>query len=150
MDLLAPVKRFDDFQQRNGALPVPLAVVKKFGDDQAGSLAALVAYYAFFSLFPLLLVFVTVLGFVLSGDPSAQRAVENSVLGQFPIISDQIRGQQLQGHALALVIGVLTTLFAGLGVTDAVAERVRPDMGGARSRIGPTSSARSCAACSCC
>ncbi len=119
MDLLAPVKRFDAFQQRNRALRVPFAVIKKFGDDQAGSLAALVAYYAFFSLFPLLLVFVTVLGFVLSGDPSAQRAVENSVLGQFPIISDQIRGHQLQGHALALVIGVLTTLFAGLGITDA-------------------------------
>ena len=119
MDLLAPVKRFDAFQQRNRALRVPFAVIKKFGDDQAGSLAALVAYYAFFSLFPLLLVFVTVLGFVLSGDPSAQRAVENSVLGQFPVISDQIRGHQLQGHALALVIGVLTTLLAGLGITAA-------------------------------
>ena len=40
-------------------------MVRKFGNDQAGSLAALVAYYAFFSLFPLLLVFVTVLGYVL-------------------------------------------------------------------------------------
>ena len=46
-------------------------VVKKFGDDQAGYLAALIAYYAFFSLFPLLLVFVTILGFVL--ERQAQR-----------------------------------------------------------------------------
>ena len=81
VDLLAPVKKFDGFQQRNRALRVPFAVIKKFGDDQAGSLAALVAYYAFFSLFPLLLVFVTVLGFVLHGDPSAQKSVANSVLG---------------------------------------------------------------------
>jgi membrane protein len=116
---MAPVKKFDAFQQRNRALRIPFAVIKKFGDDQAGSLAALVAYYAFFSIFPLLLVFVTVLGFVLNGDPSAQKSVENSVLGQFPIISDQIRGHHLQGHAISLVIGVLTTLFAGLGITGA-------------------------------
>jgi membrane protein len=119
VDLLAPVKRFDAFQQHSRALRVPFAVIKKFGDDQAGSLAALVAYYAFFSLFPLLLVFVTVLGFVLNGDPSAQTSVANSVLGQFPVIASQIKGHQLQGHAISLVIGVLTTLLAGFGVTSA-------------------------------
>jgi len=119
VDLLAPVKRFDKYQQHSRALRIPMAVVKKFGDDQAGSLAALVAYYAFFSLFPLLLVFVTVLGFVLHGDPSAQKSVENSVLGQFPVIKDQIQGHQLKGHAASLVIGVLTTLLAGFGVTSA-------------------------------
>jgi membrane protein len=119
VDPLAPVKRFDAFQQHNRGLRVPFAVIKKFGDDQAGSLAALVAYYAFFSLFPLLLVFVTVLGFVLNGDPGAQKSVENSVLGQFPIIKGQIQGHQLQGHAISLVIGVVTTLLAGLGVTAA-------------------------------
>jgi membrane protein len=119
VDLLSPVKKFDRYQQHSRALRIPMAVVKKFGDDQAGSLAALVAYYAFFSLFPLLLVFVTVLGFVLHGDPSAQKSVANSVLGQFPVISDQIKGRQLQGHAISLVIGVLTTLLAGFGVTSA-------------------------------
>ena len=45
------------------------AVIKKFSDDQAGQLAALISYYGFVSLFPLLLVFVTILGFVLQGDP---------------------------------------------------------------------------------
>ena len=43
----------------------PRAVFKKFGEDKAGYLAALVAYYGFFSLFPLMLVMVTVLGYVL-------------------------------------------------------------------------------------
>ena len=50
-------------------------MVKKFGDDRASSLAALVAYYAFFSLFPLLLAFVSILGFVLEGDPSLRDKV---------------------------------------------------------------------------
>jgi membrane protein len=119
VDLLAPAKKFDAFQQQSRALRIPFAVLKKFGDDQAGSLAALVAYYAFFSLFPLLLVFVTVLGFVLNGDPSAQKSVENSVLGQFPIISNQIKGHHLQGHAVSLIIGIVTTLLAGFGITAA-------------------------------
>ena len=60
---------FDRAQRKHPVLAVPVAVVKKFGDDQGGGLAALVAYYSFFSLFPLLLVFVTVLGFVLQGNP---------------------------------------------------------------------------------
>jgi YihY family inner membrane protein len=94
-------------------------VIKKFGDDQAGSLAALVAYYAFFSIFPLLLVVVTVLGFVLQGDPSAEQSVRNSVLGHFPVISDQLQHETLKGHTFALVIGIITSLLAGLGVTQA-------------------------------
>lgn len=48
----APLRKFDDFQQRHGAVGFPLAVVKKFGDDHAGNLAAPIAHYAFFSIFP--------------------------------------------------------------------------------------------------
>lgn len=144
MDLLAPLKEFDRRQQQSRWLRVPVAVVKKFGDDGAGGLAALVAYYAFFSLFPLLLVAVTVLGFVLQGDPSAQKSVEQSVLGQFPVIGDQIRNKTLEGHTFALVIGVLTALLAGLGVTQgaqnalnqvwAVPRKRRPNFLGSRLR----------------
>ena len=94
-------------------------MIKKFGDDQGGSLAALVAYYSFFSLFPLLLVFVTVLGFVLQGDPAAQRSVEHSVLAQFPIIGEKITPTALHGRTIALVLGLITSLWAGLGVTQA-------------------------------
>ncbi|MGI8506402.1 MAG: YihY/virulence factor BrkB family protein [Solirubrobacteraceae bacterium] len=120
MDFLGPVRAFDRFQQRHRASAIPMAVVKKFGDDQGGSLAALIAYYAFFSLFPLLLVFVTVLGFVLQGDPSAQTAVKNSALSQFPIVGDQLKKiGGLHGSVIALVIGIVTSLFAGLGVTQA-------------------------------
>jgi membrane protein len=119
VDLLRPVRRFDRFQQSHKWLAVPMAVVKKFGDDQAGSLAALVAYYAFFSLFPLLLVLTTILGFVLQGNPGAQRSVEHSVLGQFPVIGDQIKVHALTGSTGALVIGLVTSLLGGMGVTQA-------------------------------
>jgi YihY family inner membrane protein len=115
------VRAFDGVQQRHRSLAVPMAVVKKFGDDQGGSLAALVAYYSFFSLFPLLLVFVTVLSYVLQGDVGAQESIRNSVLAQFPIIGKDISQNihQLHGHILALVLGLVTSLLAGLGVTNA-------------------------------
>ena len=87
MDLLGPVHRFDDYQQRRRWLALPMAVVKKFGDDHGGNLASLVAWYGFFSLFPLLLVFATILGYVLAGDPGTRQSVEHAVQSQFPAIA---------------------------------------------------------------
>ena len=74
MDLMRPVRAFDVLQQRRKGLAIPIAVLKKFGNDQASNLAALIAYFGFFSLFPLLLVFTTILGFVLRNNPSAQHS----------------------------------------------------------------------------
>jgi membrane protein len=119
MDPLRQLKRFDAFQQRHDSLAIPLAVVKKFGDDQAGNLAALVAYYAFFSLFPLLLVFVTILGYVLQGNHAEIMSVENSVQANFPAIKGIITFNSLHGSIVALVLGSLTSLWSGLGVTGA-------------------------------
>src|SRR5438128_6085182 len=118
MDIQRTLRTVDDFQQRRRWLAFPFAVFKEFGDDQAGNLAALIAYYGFFSLFPLLLVLVTVLGFVLHGHPGLQDRVLNSTLGQFPIIGDQLRTNvhSLQGSGFALAIGVGGTLYGGLGV----------------------------------
>ncbi|HEY3239508.1 MAG TPA: ribonuclease BN, partial [Acidimicrobiia bacterium] len=62
------LERIDAVQRRRPWLAFPVAVLKKFGDDRASRLAALVSYYGFFSLFPLLLVLTTGLGFVLAGN----------------------------------------------------------------------------------
>ena len=111
----------DSFQQRHRGLSFLAAVVKKFGDDGAGRLAALIAYYGFFALFPLLLVFVTVLGFVLEGNRSAQESVLDSTLKQFPIIGNQLQHNvhSLTGSGVGLAIGVVGSLLAGLGITGA-------------------------------
>lgn len=95
------------------------ATIKKNGEDQAGSFAVAVAFYAFFSIFPLLLVFVTVLGYVLAGDQSLMDSVRSSVLDRFPVIGDSIR-HGLKGSGLALVLGLLLSLWAGSGVTGAM------------------------------
>ncbi len=117
MDLLRPVRRFDRFQQKHKGWAIPMAVIRKFGNDQAGHLAALMAYYAFFSIFPLLLVFTTILGFVLQGDPHFRQSVEDSVVGQFPGL--QLAQHPLTGSVPAIVIGLVGSLWGGLGVTQA-------------------------------
>ena len=119
MDILRPVRAFDRYQQQRRWLAIPMAVIKKFGDDQAGSLAALVAYYAFFSIFPILLVFTTVLGFVLQGDAGTRASVITTIEKQIPVVGTQIHVNDLKGSVGAIVIGLVTSLLAGLGVTNA-------------------------------
>jgi membrane protein len=119
VDFLKPVRAFDRLQRRTPALGFPLAVVKKFSDDQASHLAALVAYYGFFSLFPLLLVLVTGLGYVLQDNSDLYDTIVDSALGQFPVIGDDIQIGALTGDTAALIIGLLGALWAGLGVTVA-------------------------------
>ncbi|MEJ7891880.1 MAG: YihY/virulence factor BrkB family protein [Solirubrobacteraceae bacterium] len=117
MDFLAPAKGFDRYQRQHRWLAVPMALIKKFGDDQASNLAALIAYYAFFSLFPLLLVVVTTVGFILEGNPEAQEAVVDSAVKQIPLVGDQIEGGSLKGNGIALVVGLVGAILSGLGVT---------------------------------
>jgi YihY family inner membrane protein len=121
MSLTDRLRGLDRRQQRHPPIAFGAAVIKKFGDDGAGQLAALIAYYGFVSLFPLLLVLVTVLGFVLEGDPTTQASVLHSALGQFPIIGQQLQNNihSLKGSAGALLIGVAGLLLGGLGVVGA-------------------------------
>jgi membrane protein len=109
----------DRRQQAGRRLSFVAAVIKKFGDDQGGQLAALIAYYGFVSLFPLLLVLVTVLGFVLQGDPGEQQKILNGALGQFPIVSSELKLHSLTGSGIGLAIGVVGSLLAGMGITGA-------------------------------
>jgi YihY family inner membrane protein len=115
------LRRVDRFQQEHRPLGFVFGVVKKFGDDRGGSLAAVLAYYGFISLFPLLLVVVTVLGFVLHGNESLQRDLIDSALGDFPVIGTQLRNnvKALGGNGLALAIGLAASLWGALGVTQA-------------------------------
>ncbi len=118
IDVKRATRRADAVQQRNPWLAFPYAVVKKFGDDEAGNLAALVAYYGFFSLFPLLLAFVTILSMVLHGNSDLQQRIEGSALARLPVVGEEISRNvhTLQGSGLALVLALALALWAGLGV----------------------------------
>ncbi|WP_338892873.1 YihY/virulence factor BrkB family protein [Rhodococcus sovatensis] len=108
-------------QRKHPALGFPLAVIYKFVDDQGGYLAALIAYYAFVSLFPLLLLASTILGIVLAGNPELQEQILDSALSQIPIIgADMGEPDKIGGGTIGLVVGVLGSLYGGLGVAVAV------------------------------
>jgi YihY family inner membrane protein len=108
----------DKQHQQRAWIAFPYAVMKKFGDDQAGNLAALIAYYGFLSLFPLMLVFVTLLGLLLQNNPQLQDTIRTSALANFPVLGEQISEnvRSLRGSGLALAIGLALALWAGLGV----------------------------------
>jgi membrane protein len=113
------LREVDRRQQQTKGVRFIVAVIKKFSEDQGGQLAALLAYYGFVALFPLLLVMVTIVGFVLQGDPHEQQKILDGTLGQFPLISDQLKLHSLKGSAFGLAIGVVGSLLAGMGITNA-------------------------------
>lgn len=113
----------DRVQQRRRPLGVAVAVFKRFGEHDGGRLAATVSYYAFFSVFPLLLVFVTVLGIVLRDDDALRQDLVDGALGQIPVIGSQLADTGgLPGSGVVLVLGIATALWAGLGAVAALRE----------------------------
>jgi YihY family inner membrane protein len=118
MDVLA---RLDAYQRRHRWAGLPLAVAYKFYDDQAAYLAALMTYYGFLALFPLLLFLVAVLSSVLSGNPQVQQALLNSALREFPVIGDQIvhNIRSFHGSPFAVAVGVAGSLYGALNVAQA-------------------------------
>ena len=103
------VRRLDRYQRRHRSTAFAFGVVKKFGDDRGGALAALLTYYGFLSLFPLLLLLVTGLGFVVGNDPALQRRLLHSALAEFPIIGAQIQQNihALRANGFGLAIGIV-------------------------------------------
>jgi membrane protein len=108
----------DRLQRRRAPLAFTVGVFKKYGEDQGGQLSALMTYYGFISLFPLLLVFVTILGFALQGNRSLRHQIEEGTLGQFPLLNDQLKLHSLSGSGLALAVGLVLTLLGGLAITN--------------------------------
>ncbi len=116
------IRRIDAFQQRHPVPSFVFGVVKKYGDDNAGSLTVQVTYAMFVSVFPLLLLLVTILSIVLADHPAERARVLHSALGQFPIIGQQL-GHNI--HALkrsswiGLVIGIVGLVYGSTGLAQA-------------------------------
>lgn len=103
------IRRADAAQQQHTPVAFLFGVVKKFGDDNGGALVANLAYTAFVSVFPLLLILVTVLVNIAAGDPSLRNGVISGATTQFPLI-----GQQLAHNIHALRRASFASLIAGL------------------------------------
>ncbi|HSP29101.1 MAG TPA: YihY/virulence factor BrkB family protein, partial [Ilumatobacteraceae bacterium] len=118
---MALTERVDAFQRRHPVAGFPIGVIYKFGEDQGPYLAALITYYGFLSLFPLLLLLTSVLGFVLDGRPELQQQILDSTLSQFPVIGDELADPRgLQGSVGAIIVGGLVALYGALGIAQAI------------------------------
>lgn len=113
MDVKRRLARLDAAQQARPALAIPVATLKKFGEDKSSNLAAMMAFWAFFSIFPLMLAAVTLLGYVL---PEAdKKRVMEQVAGYMPLLDPSTIGG-LNGSVLALVFGLLAAFWSGSSV----------------------------------
>lgn len=143
---MSTADRLDRFQRRHPWAGFPLAVAYKFFDDQGNYLTAMITYYGFLSLFPLLLLLVSILGFALHNDPGLQEQVLDSALARLPVIGQQLAEnvQSLRGSMVAVVVGLVGGLYGSLGVVQAaqnafnkvwaVPRHARPDPVRARLR----------------
>lgn len=120
--LEATLRRVDGAQQRHTIPAFLIGVMKKFGDDNAGALTVQVTYAMFVTVFPLLLILVTVLGIVLADNPSDRQRVLNSAFGQFPIVGQQLAHNlhaMKRSSVFGLVVGVIGLVYGSTGLAQA-------------------------------
>ncbi len=116
------IRAVDALQQRHAWLAVPIAVWKKFGDDQAGNLAALIAYSALVAIFPLLLLLLTVVDIVFKNDPARQKKVVDYALANYPVIGSDLENSigHLNQTGIALAVAVVGIFIGALGVANSL------------------------------
>jgi YihY family inner membrane protein len=116
------IERIDVAQQSFAPAAFVFGVIKKYGDDRGGSLSALITFYGLLSVFPLLLLFVTIAGIFL-GNTHLEKTLVNSALAQFPVIGDELAANihaLSQGHPLAFIVSVIGLLWGSFGITNSL------------------------------
>jgi YihY family inner membrane protein len=110
-------RRADAAQQRWLPTAFVVGVAKKYGDDNGGVLAANLAYAAFVSVFPLLLILVTVLVNIAADNRGLRAAIVSGATSQFPYIGKQLADNIHALHQSSLVGLVVGLLLLAWGVT---------------------------------
>lgn len=133
----------DRVLRRFGPVRVLWAIFKKYGEDDGAKLAATIAYFGFFSIFPALLAGVSIAGFILQGNPELRDRVIDTAVGQIPMVGSAVGEGGLQGSGIALATGLIGALWGGLSSMDALQRALNVVNGvpwhertqGARARI---------------
>lgn len=132
---MSVVDRLDTYQRKHKRIGLPLGVIYKFVDDQGAYLAALITYYALLSIFPLLLLLTSILGFLVQGNDSLRETLVDGVLAQLPVIGNELKSPSgLKGNVVAVIIGSITAAYGGLGVAQALQHAMNTVWGVPRHR----------------
>jgi len=115
--MLALLRRLDSYQRRKAPAAIFVAILKKASDDSAGNFAALITYYGFLSLFPLLLLAISILGFVVQNNQDALQTIQSSALARIPPLGNTLASGHLRGSGLGVLVGALGALWGGLSIT---------------------------------
>ncbi len=117
-------KKVDTYQRKHTVTAFSVAVIKRYGDDKVGKQAALITYYAFLSLFPLLLIFMTGLGMLAGSNPELQQRISDEVFRYFPALSGDLRDNvdTIKGSGFGLVLQILVLLYGARGLAAMLQE----------------------------
>jgi YihY family inner membrane protein len=112
------LQRIDQWQQRRRGVSFLTATLVRYHEDRGRQSGALLSYYGFVSLFPLLLVLVTVLGIVLDENDDLRGRILDTVFARIPIVGAQLRASatSLDTSGITLLLGLLVSIWAGLAV----------------------------------
>jgi len=106
----------DGVQQRHSVFGFPYAVIKKYGDDDGGREAALITYYGFLSIFPLLLLGVAILSRVLASNPDLRQKLITATVPEALQSTVEHSAATLPTSTIPFIAGLIGLLFSGTGV----------------------------------
>lgn len=115
-------RKVDAVQQRSRTLGFLVGVYKKYGDDRGGMLAAQLAFSGFLSIFPFVLVIVTVTSFMSQRSPALAERIRTSAMSEFPVVGTDLTSNagHLPGSGLGLLVGFLGLIWGAFGFTQAL------------------------------
>ena len=113
--------RLDRVQRRHPVFGFPVAVVKRYGEDHGGWLGAIITYYGFFALMPLLLVFVTVLTILFDDNPTRLNRILTAVWDLLPFVGQDIRESvtPIAGNPAVVAVALVVALWGATNVMKA-------------------------------
>ena len=124
IDIKPILQRVDTFQRSHPVLAFPVAVFKRFDEDKVGKQAALVTYYAFLSLFPLLMIFITTLGIIAASNPDLEAKIIQTVLEAFPALGNDLKNNinSISSTGFAFILQCLVVLYGARGMASILQE----------------------------
>jgi YihY family inner membrane protein len=111
----ALVRRIDALQRHHQFLGFPWAVLRKYFDDAGGNLAALITYYGFLSLFPLLLLAMTAVTELLRSRPELQQEMVDELVRPELRADVEQALARLPSGGVPLAVGLVGLVFAATG-----------------------------------
>jgi uncharacterized BrkB/YihY/UPF0761 family membrane protein len=128
--------RLDRFQREHGAVGFPYAVIIKYLDDDGPRHAALITYYGFLSLFPLLLLGVAIVSRLLATDPALRHSLITAIVPPALQSTVEDAASALPTSPVAIVLGAIGLIWSATGVVYA-AYRTLNHVAGVRMRDLP-------------